>query len=73
MRITTGEGTERFDAVSANHYHFCCSGCGKVTDLPLSRQNSLEHEVESMTGATVERHTLIFYGKCAECTANSAS
>lgn len=73
MRITTGEGTERFDAVSSNHYHFCCLGCGNVTDLPLSRQSGLEHEVEALTGATVERHSLIFYGKCSDCAAQSAN
>lgn len=73
LRITTGEGTERFDATTSDHYHFCCSRCGRVSDLPLGPQEDLNRAVERMTGATVARHSLVFYGACAQCASETNS
>ena len=69
LRITTGEGTERFDADTSDHYHFCCSSCGRVSDLALPFCGELNRSVEELTGAHVQRHSLIFYGECADCVA----
>ena len=73
LRITTGEGTERFDADTSDHYHFCCSCCGRVSDLPLPFHGELNRAVEAATGARVHRHNLIFYGECAQCLAAERS
>ena len=66
LRISTGEGTERYDATTASHCHFVCSQCGGVSDLDLP-SDDLDRMAEMASGSSVERHSLIFYGTCAEC------
>jgi len=73
LRITTGEGTERFDATVSDHYHFCCDGCGCVSDLNLPPLDELNSMVENSSGAKVARHSLIFYGVCPTCAGKNKS
>lgn len=67
LRITTGEGTERFDATTDDHYHLACRCCGGVSDLELPELDGMDASAERATGAKIERHSLIFYGVCPAC------
>ncbi len=67
LRITTGEGTERFDATTDEHYHLACRCCGGVSDIDLPHFDDMDEAAERATGAKVERHSLIFYGVCPAC------
>lgn len=66
LRISTGEGTERFDATTDSHCHLVCAECGGVSDIELPA-DELDRAAENISGAKVERHSLIFYGVCANC------
>ena len=61
-------GQERFDANTTPHSHFVCNCCGAVIDLhKIPMDASLAKAVQTEYGFQVERHELIFYGKCQAC------
>ena len=67
VKLDTGEGFDRFDANTDNHYHFVCTSCHKVTDIfkGILKEETLkeivgyDHEIEG--------HKLFVYGKCPKC------
>lgn len=62
------DGRERFDAVTAPHPHFICSGCSAVLDVEgLSDTQLLDREAEAHNPVRVDGHELVFHGLCAEC------
>lgn len=62
------DGVERFDAVTAPHAHFLCTGCGEVMDLPeVSLPLELGQEAEDRSGCRVEGCRLTFTGLCKSC------
>ena len=69
QRISPGDGTDHYDAVTSPHDHFSCTGCGRLLDLDLSPLPDLDALAEQVCGGRVERHSLIFYGLCGSCTA----
>ena len=65
------KGQERFDANTNPHSHFVCNECGAVYDLPEIKPDfDLDKAVCRRYGHDVERHELIFYGRCKECMKN---
>ena len=62
------KGQERFDATTAPHTHFVCSGCGCVIDLDDIRlDDALNQQVCEKYGLAVSRHELTFHGLCQTC------
>jgi Fe2+ or Zn2+ uptake regulation protein len=57
----------RFDANSANHYHFRCDRCGKVYDIDEPVVLGIDERVEKNTGFKVSHHRLEFRGLCRDC------
>ncbi len=57
---------ERFDGDVSQHSHFCCEGCGKVTDVDLPYDAALDRKAAPLVG-TVQRHSTVFYGLCPDC------
>ena len=72
LRISTGEGIERFDATTDDHSHLVCYSCGRVSDIDLDT-DGLDLAAETASGARIDRHSLIFYGTCAECAGKKRS
>ena len=66
-RISCGDGVERYDYTTADHYHFVCRDCGRVLDLPPAENGSPEQFIHSGFAGRVDSHSLIFYGSCGEC------
>ncbi len=56
---------ERFDGDVSLHHHFCCEKCGRVLDLDLPYDESLD-QAAAVCGK-VDRHATVFYGLCAAC------
>lgn len=73
ISFTPGDGTERFDANTAPHYHLFCEGCHAVLDIPLPGLTELDREAERESGCRIRRHQLMFYGLCPACKKVSAS
>jgi Fur family transcriptional regulator, peroxide stress response regulator len=70
-RLSMGTSFDRFDAITEAHYHFLCDRCGRVYDLPMPVDRSMEIKVEEITGHTVNKHEQTFHGVCASCKARN--
>jgi len=67
VRIDVGDGTVRYDGYVKNHYHFLCSKCRRVIDVSEDEISHINSEIEKKHGVSVERHSIVFFGKCNEC------
>lgn len=67
IKISATSESEHFDGNVDNHYHFCCTSCGAITDVELPVNENLNSMVEEITKADVKTHSLIFYGICEKC------
>lgn len=67
VKISCGDGSDRFDANIDQHYHLICSHCGEVIDLKM---DSIEH-INTIANASfsgkINGHTVYFYGTCENC------
>ncbi|BCN28943.1 Fur family transcriptional regulator [Anaeromicropila herbilytica] len=67
LKISCGDGSDRFDGNPNPHNHFICKQCNHVYDLEM---DSIEHITkianENFTGE-VEGHITYFYGTCGSC------
>jgi Fur family peroxide stress response transcriptional regulator len=69
-KLSCGDGIERYDYNTGDHYHFVCRGCGKVIDLAVPPLENLNDQAVDPDIGIVESHSLIFYGYCKECYRN---
>ena len=67
-RLVSGVGPDHFDFNLENHYHFLCSHCGEMTDIPKECSPD-ENEVmmPSKSGFDIKSYSLIYMGVCPEC------
>lgn len=70
IKITTPNGGDRFDGRTTPHYHFCCTSCGKVTDLEMEQIDFINEEAAKNFDGIIESHSTMFYGICNECLKN---
>lgn len=61
------EASAHFDHNTFEHYHFICSECGKVFDIPSSVAPNLVKNTHSATGFDITSHDIVFHGVCSEC------
>lgn len=70
LRLTQGNGSERFDGNTEPHYHFICNHCKHILDLKIT---SLEH-INTLANVgfdgMIEGHEVLFYGLCPTCKKN---
>lgn len=66
--VATVRGIERFDANTAPHVHFICTGCDAVIDLPqIEVPANLGCDAEKCAGCRVQSCQLTFTGLCGNC------
>ena len=69
IKISTPNGGDRFDGRTDPHYHVVCTCCGNVSDLEMSEEQI--HYINQLANdnfdGSIESHTTLFYGICAEC------
>lgn len=59
---------ERFEGHrSDRHYHLLCTGCGQVSDVPLTYHPAFDTEVSAKTGYFITQHRTLFEGLCPDC------
>ncbi|MCI8402731.1 MAG: transcriptional repressor [Lachnospiraceae bacterium] len=61
------EGADRFDAVTAPHYHVICRRCGRVDDLPMAWETESDDLASRHYAGRIEGHTTCFHGLCPSC------
>ena len=68
VSVGTVNGAERFDANTASHVHFFCTGCDSVLDLPqIEVPSSIGAEAEKLSGCRVNSCHLTMTGLCGDC------
>ena len=67
LRLTCGDGSDRFDGNPKPHYHFLCTGCGRVLDLTMEPLSHINILAAAEFDGTIEGHTVLFHGKCSNC------
>ena len=67
IKITTKDGSDRFDARTSTHYHFSCTKCGSVEDLPMAPFMEIEKEAAKHSNALIQNHEICFFGVCHNC------
>jgi len=69
LKICVPNGSDHYDSRLHEHYHFCCSICGKMYDVPetLVLETKAVSDEMAKNGFSVNAHNLIFTGLCPEC------
>ena len=67
LELDLAGSLSRFDANTANHYHFRCEQCGHVFDIDDPVDSKMNQSVASKTGFMVTHHRLEFRGLCVDC------
>lgn len=66
-RIDGLDGCVHFDHNLNSHYHFICTKCNKVYDVPYDVAPEIADKVMQKTGLIVESYDISFKGICPEC------
>lgn len=68
LRIEVKNGADHFDHQTHDHYHVCCTLCGKVSDVDMPPVRDLEKQITDSSGYEITGYTVLFDGICPECT-----
>ena len=69
QRLRLGDGVDHFDADTSPHYHFVCSDCGSVIDLPMGNIDGITDIAAQDFDGNITGHVTYFYGSCGHCKA----
>ena len=61
------DGSEHYDATCEPHPHLCCTACRQIVDLDIPFVEDFAKKSAIPTGAEIESHNIVFYGKCSDC------
>lgn len=67
LELDYGKNHSRFDGNPTYHYHFACEECGRIFDIDIPINQSVDADVSRRTGLKVNRHRTEFYGVCKDC------
>ena len=67
IKITTGDGADRFDGRITPHNHFICRKCHKVSDLEMESIDSILGIAQKNFLGKIDSHVTNFYGICGDC------
>lgn len=65
--VGTTEGTARYDAKTAPHYHFLCRHCNRVIDVPSEDMKAFEPPDTASEYGRVEIVNIQLRGCCTAC------
>ncbi len=66
-KISGLDGSVHYDHCVEKHYHFICTCCNKVYDVPYNVAQDLELKLKSLTGLEAQSTELTFKGLCSDC------
>lgn len=66
-RISIPQDVDHFDHRNDEHYHFCCTECHKLFDLPVDRIDELKSRLEKDEEVIITDYEVLFYGICKTC------
>jgi Fe2+ or Zn2+ uptake regulation protein len=56
-----------YDGNAIKHHHFICKNCGKIIDVPLKYEESINRKMAIEMNLKIDEHETIFYGLCNSC------
>ena len=65
--ISVGGTQRRFDGTVENHYHVRCLQCGRVADMSIDPDGTLEKAAQKASDFKITGHHLEFIGLCPGC------
>ena len=66
-KISTGDGTDHFDADTSAHSHYHCKCCHRLMDLEVTPSVEQILAASSAGLGTIETASLLFTGVCKDC------
>ena len=70
-KISTGDGTDHFDADTSAHSHYFCRCCHRLMDVDVTPSVDQGVAASSAGIGTVEQASLLFTGICKDCVINN--
>lgn len=67
QRLRIGDGVDRFDADTSEHYHCICTKCGKVIDLKMENIDHIKDIANADFDGEIQGHVTYFHGICGDC------
>lgn len=67
IKLSCGDGCDRFDGNSIQHYHFICTDCNNVLDLQMDPIDHINLIASANFKGEIKGHNTIFYGLCPDC------
>lgn len=67
QKLSTPGQPDRYDYTTSLHYHFVCTSCGRMIDLPPIDLGDIDEIAGSRFDGIIKGHHCQFYGICAEC------
>ncbi|MEO5761597.1 MAG: transcriptional repressor [Vicinamibacteria bacterium] len=65
--VRTDDEAVRYDGNVGEHYHIRCIACGRVSDLPVSVDRSIEAQAHRATNYAIVGHATEVQGVCPSC------
>lgn len=66
-KLSIGDCADHYDGNPMPHYHFFCTRCGALEDMPMPVLSDLNVLAEHRFSGTIEGHTVYFHGICKHC------
>lgn len=66
-KLSCGDGCDRFDGTTKEHYHVVCGCCNRVFDLDIEPLKEVNAAAERAFAGTIQGHSILFFGTCDEC------
>ncbi len=67
LQVAVPNGADRFDFRTDEHYHVCCTGCGRVFDVLMPPVEGIMERVTDSSGVELTRYEIMFEGICPSC------
>ena len=66
-RVTSFQGSERYDACCGDHVHFLCQCCGSLQDVPGANTEAIRSAITLGNGCRLCKLDLTVTGICPNC------
>ena len=71
-KVSSGNGTLRYDGNLAPHSHFICVQCSAVKDIFVQVNDSLIPSAEEACGELIDDCVVTYFGTCKSCREKAA-
>ncbi len=66
-KLSCGDGSDRFDATTQQHYHVMCQCCNRIFDLDVEPMEEINERVKNSFAGKIHSHSILFFGTCNDC------